>query len=578
MRNSSTELYLLSLKSFIFNPLLNLSKYTAMVIQSPLEKLYHWSDKNPDKTFLRQPYNGQWIDYSWAQTSQEVRKMAGYLRSLNLPPQSRIAIISKNCAHWIMSDLAIMMAGHISVPLYPTIPADLIRYCLEHCDAKVAFIGKLDDWSKQRSGLPEHVKGISFPFWTEDGYENWDTIIKNASPVEENFTPDPAAVCTIIYTSGTTGLPKGVVHSVHAFSYAATWALSELKDINETERFFSYLPLSHIAERMLVEMGGLYSGATISFAESLELFASNLKETRPTVFLGVPRIWTKFQMGILSKLPQSRLNVLLRIPIVKNIIRNKIKDGLGLDQAKYLLTGAAPMPVATMNWFEQLGFIICEAYAMTENCAYSHLTRREHRKPGYVGTPLPNCDVRLSEEGEIQVRSECTMLEYYKEPEKTKEAITEDGFLCTGDQGEIDEEGFLKITGRVKDIFKTDKGKYVAPAPIELELSKNTYIEQVCVVGANLPQTMALVVLSIEGKSEEKEVLIKSLEDTMVEVNLLLDKHERMKKIVIMEEEWTIENNLLTPTMKVKRNVLEKIKTSQYEAWYSNGATIVWES
>jgi long-chain acyl-CoA synthetase len=549
-----------------------------MVIKSPLEMLYQWTEQKPEKTFLRQPYNGEWIHYSWKKADDEIRRMAAYLRSLNLPPQSKIAIISKNCAHWIMSDLAIMMAGHVSVPLYPTIPGDLIRYCLEHCEAKVAFIGKLDDWSKQRSGLPDNVKGISYPLWTEEGYENWDDIMANTEPFKENFLQAPSDIMTIIYTSGTTGLPKGVVHSVHAISYAASWALTVLKDLNGEERFFSYLPLSHIAERALVEMGGLYCGATISFAESLDSFPANLKDTKPTVFLAVPRIWTKFQMGILSKMPQSRLNILLKIPILNGIIKKKIKEGLGLEHAKYLLTGAAPMPVVTINWFEKLDFIICEAYAMTENCAYSHLTRKDNRRPGYVGTPLPNCLVRLSEEGEIQVKSDATMLGYYKEEEKTKETITEDGFLCTGDQGEIDEQGFLKITGRIKDIFKTDKGKYVAPAPIELELSKNTFIEQVCVVGANLPQTMALVVLSLDGKKEDNDTLIKSLEDTMQEVNQLLDKHEKLKKIVVMNEEWTVDNNLLTPTLKVKRNVLERHKTPHYEKWYKDANTVVWES
>lgn len=549
-----------------------------MTIQTPLEKLYHWTAQKPDQTFLRQPFNGEWIHFSWKKADDEIRRMAAYLRSLNLPPQSKIAIISKNCAHWIMSDLAIMMAGHVSVPLYPTIPADLIRYCLEHCEAKVAFIGKLDDWSKQRSGLPDNVKGISFPLWTEEGYENWDDIIAKNEPFKENFKGNLTDILTIIYTSGTTGLPKGVVHSMNAFSYAACWALSEMKELKDNERFFSYLPLSHIAERMLVEMGGLYCGATISFAESLDSFAANLKDTQPTVFLAVPRIWTKFQMGILSKMPQSRLNILLKIPIISGVIKKKIKEGLGLNQAKYMFTGAAPMPVVTMNWFEKLDFIICEAYAMTENCAYSHLTRKENRKPGSVGTPMPNCDIRLSDEGEIQVRSAATMLEYYKEPEKTKEAITEDGFLCTGDQGEIDEHDFLKITGRIKDIFKTDKGKYVAPAPIELELSKNTFIEQVCVVGANLPQTMALVVLSADGKNEDKDAICKSLEETMNEINQSLDKHERMKKMVVMRDEWTVDNNLLTPTMKVKRNVLEKEKTPNYEKWYSDTNIVVWEN
>jgi long-chain acyl-CoA synthetase len=549
-----------------------------MTIQTPLEKLYHWTALKPDDTFLRQPFNGEWIHFSWKKADDEIRRMAAYLRSLNLPPQSKVAIISKNCAHWIMSDLAIMMAGHVSVPLYPTIPADLIRYCLEHCEAKVAFIGKLDDWKNQRSGLPDNVKGISYPMWTEEGYENWNDIIAKTEPYKENYVPAGNDISTIIYTSGTTGLPKGVVHTVHSFSYAVCWAFTVLEDLTDKERFFSYLPLSHIAERMLVEMGGLYSGATISFAESLDLFAANLKDTKPTIFLAVPRIWTKFQMGILGKMPQNKLNLLLKIPIINNIIKKKIKEGLGLDQAKYLLTGAAPLPVATMLWFEKLGFIIYEAYAMTENCAYSHLNRKDKRKPGYAGVAMPHCDVKISDEGEILVKSEATMFGYYKEDEKTKETITDDGFLRTGDQGEIDTDGFLKITGRVKDIFKTDKGKYVAPAPIELELSKNTYIEQVCVVGANLPQTMALVVLSADAKNEDKEEVAKSLEETMQEVNKLFDKHEKMKKVVVMQEEWTVDNNLLTPTMKVKRNILEKAKTPHYEKWYKEAKVVVWEN
>lgn len=549
-----------------------------MIIQTPLEKLYHWTAQKPDQTFLRQPYNGEWIHFSWKKTDDEVRRMAAYLRSLNLPPQSKIAIISKNCAHWIMSDLAIMMAGHISVPLYPTIPADLIRYCLEHCEAKVAFIGKLDDWKNQRAGLPDGVKGISYPFWTEEGYENWDDIIAKTPPFTEMYVAKSEDIATIIYTSGTTGLPKGVVQSVHTFSYAVCWALTTLDDLTDKERFFSYLPLSHIAERMLVVMGGLYSGGSISFAESLDLFAANLKDTKPTIFLAVPRIWTKFQMGILSKMSQQKLDVLLKIPIINNIIRKKIKEGLGLEHAKYLLTGAAPLPVNTMLWFEKLGFVIYEAYAMTENCAYSHLNRKGKRKPGYVGVAMPNCDVKISEEGEVLVKSEATMIGYYKEPEKTAETITADGYLCTGDQGEIDAEGFLKITGRVKDIFKTDKGKYVAPAPIELELSKNAMIEQVCVVGANLPQTMALVVLSADARNESDDTIAKSLEETMHDVNKLFDKHEKMKKIIVMREEWTVDNNLLTPTLKVKRNILEKAKNAHYEKWYKDANTIIWEN
>jgi long-chain acyl-CoA synthetase len=546
-----------------------------MHVISPLEKLYHFEQSKGNEIFLRQAYQGGWIDYSWNDVCTQVRKMAAYLQSLNLPPQSKVAIISKNCVHWIMSDLAIMMSGHVSVPLYPTIPADLIRYVLEHSEAKVAFVGKLDTWDKQKSGMPEGVHCISYPLWTEPGYTFWDDIMSKTEPLQGNPIPNPKDIITIIYTSGTTGLPKGVVHNYHAFSYAATHALGILKDLSDNERFFSYLPLSHIAERMLVEMGGLYTGATISFAESLDTFPANLKDTQPTVFLAVPRIWTKFQLGILSKMPEKRLHLLLKIPFVNQLIKGKIKEGLGLGKSKYVLTGAAPMPVATMKWFEMLDIRICEAYAMTENCAYSHLTRLENRRPGYVGQLLPNVELKLSEEGEILTKSDCNMLGYFKDDEKTKESFTEDGFLRTGDQGEIDKEGFLKITGRVKDIFKTDKGKYVAPAPIELELSKNTHIEQVCVVGANLPQTMALVVLCADAKNLDKDEVKHGLIETMKDINTKLDKHEKMKKMVIMKEEWTVDNNLLTPTLKVKRNILEKKFEANYQKWYGTHGEVI---
>ncbi|MBK6338218.1 MAG: AMP-binding protein [Bacteroidetes bacterium] len=548
----------------------------SIQVVNPLEKFYQYEQEKANKTFLRQAYNGQWHSTTWKKAGEEIRKMAAALKALNLPPQSKIALVSKNCANWILADLAIMMAGHVSVPLYFTLNSETLNYVLEHSEAKVLFVGKMDGWDKLRDYVPQDVTCISFPLWTEPGYVTWDEFTKDIEPLKENIIPKGSDLITIIYTSGTTGLPKGVLHNFHAFGYAATWAMSEMKDLIGEERFFSYLPLSHIAERMLVEMGGIYTGASISFAESLDTFAQNLKDTKPTVFLAVPRIWTKFQQGILSKMPQNKLNILLKIPFLNTLIKNKIKAGLGLDEAKYLLTGAAPLPLATMQWFEELGFIICEAYAMTENCAYSHLTRKENRKPGSVGTSMPNSICRISEEGEIQVKNECTMIGYYKEDSKTEEAITKDGYLCTGDQGEIDSKGFLKITGRIKDIFKTDKGKYVAPAPIELSLSKNLHIEQACLVGSNLPQTMALVVLSLDSKKEDKADIEKSLEDTMKEINPALEKHERMKKIVIMSEEWTVENNLLTPTMKVKRNVLEKKYESNYENWYNSKENIIW--
>ena len=551
-----------------------MSKYST-----PLEMLYKWEKQNPNKVYLQQPLNGEWRTFTWKQVGEEVRKMAAAIKAMNLPANSHIGLVSKNCAHWIMADLAIMMSGHVSVPLYPNINAETINYVLTHSETKLLFVGKLDDWNGMKSGVPSDVQCISFPtYYGDTGYEQWDDIVAQHEPMQGEPNRDLDELITIIYTSGTTGKPKGVVHTYRALTYAITHAL-EVVSVSESGtdgRFFSYLPLSHIAERLLVEMGGLYTNSTVYFAESLDVFAQNLATASPTVFLAVPRIWTKFQMKILEKMPQSRLNILLKIPILNNIIRKKIRTTLGLNDARHVFTGAAPTPASLMEWFGQFDLKIQEVYGMTENCAYSHYTRRENIKYGYVGQPMPRVDVKISEIGEILVKSEATMKEYYKEPEKTAETFDGD-YLRTGDKGVISQGGFLKITGRVKDIFKTEKGKYVSPSPIELKLSKNTDIEQVCVVGTLLPQTMALVVLSEGARKKDRNEIASSLEASMKEVNPTLEKHERMKKCVVMKDDWTVENAMLTPTMKIKQNVIEEKHQDNYTTWYAQDGSVVWE-
>ncbi len=392
--------------------------------------------------------------------------------------------------------------------------------------------------------------------------------------------PDMDSLITIIYTSGTTGMPKGVMHKYSAISSAASWAFDELKSelLNDgSERFFSYLPLSHIAERVIVEMGGLYSGSMISFAESIEDFPKNLADTKPTVFLSVPRLWSVFQSKILEKMPQNKLNILLKIPIINGIVKNKIKSGLGLQHAKLCFTGAAPLAAATMKWYDTIGIEIFEAYGMTENGAYSHINRKGRRKIGSVGRAWDNVEHKIGEDEEILVKSAANMKGYYKEPEKTAESFTSDGFLKTGDQGKIDSDGYLFITGRVKDIFKTDKGKYVAPAPIELAMSSNTDIEQVCLVGLNLIQPIALVVLSEEARTKPKDEVSARLEKTLKEINPTLDKHEKTKKFVVVKEAWTVENEILTPTLKIKRSKVDRKYKDSYQDWYNAPDTVVWE-
>ena len=531
---------------------------------SPLEMLYKWEQEKANEIYLSQPIDGIWHNWTWKEYGIEVRKMASYLKSLDLPDNSKIALFSKNCAHWMMTDLAIMMSGHVSVPLYPNLNAETLGKILKHSEAKLLFVGKLDNYADMKPGVPTDMQCITFPFYAEN-YPRWDDLTKDVAPIQENIIRDHQELATIIYTSGTTGDPKGVMHKFYNFSFATTNAVNSLHLDNEV--FFSYLPLCHIAERLLVQMGSIYSGGRVYFAESLDTFAANLAEASPTVFLGVPRIWTKFQQGILGKLPQKKLNILLSIPLISTLIKKKIQKGLGLSKARNIFTGAAPTPVALIKWFARLGINIQEAYAMTENTCYSHVSYSDKIRIGSVGQALPLCDVKLSVQNEILIKHDALMDGYYKDEDETNKTII-DGWLHTGDEGVIDAEGFLKITGRVKDLFKTSKGKYIAPSPIEMKLSANKNIEQVCVVGTELPQPIAIIVLSERGKEKVEVDLIASLETTLEVVNPKLDSHEKIHNIIVVKEDWTVENKLLTPTMKIKRNVIEKLYKENYLSWY----------
>jgi len=539
-----------------------------MEYQSPLSWLYKWEKTTPQKIYLKQPIEDAWHTWTWEQTAKEVRTVATALKALQLPAGSHIAMVSKNCAHWIIADLAIMMAGHVSVPLYPNLQAHTVKQVLEHSEAKLLFVGKLDEWAGMKPGVPESLPCISFPFCRNDGCKSWEDFFANQHPLAGEVERKAGEICSIVYTSGTTGMPKGVMFTFECFSFVPVMAAGHLQ-FQHSERFFSYLPLSHIAERMLVEMICLYIGGEVSFAESLQKFQLNLSEARPTVFLGVHRIWTRFQQGILAKMPQKKLDFLLGIPVISGIIKNKIKASLGLGAASTILTGAAPTPPGLIKWFEKIGIRIQEAYAMTENCCYSHVTLSNNIKIGFVGQALPECKVRLGQNDEIEVKHSALMTGYYKEPVMTKDAFTPDGFLKTGDEGSIDEEGFLKITGRVKDMFKTAKGKYVAPSPIEMMFTGNADLEQVCIVGSGLPQPIALITLSASGKKRNPVETEEGFNELRLRINTGLDDHEKISRIVVLAEEWTVENNLLTPSFKIKRNAIEKKYADYYESWYS---------
>ncbi len=547
-----------------------------MTAHSPLDMFLHWEREIPNHIFLRQPIQGQYTTWTYRQAGQEIRKIASGLKSLNYPPASNIALLSKNCAHWLMADLAIMMAGHVSVPLYATLTPHSIQQILDHSGSKAIIIGKLDDYAAQKSGIPAGITKIGIKLYGVQEEVSWEDWSATQVPLEATHEWKGPDLLTIIYTSGTTGKPKGVMHTVQAFDSVVRTAIQEL-NLPTHPQMFSYLPLSHIAERMGIELYGIYAGGTFSFAESLDVFAQNLAETQPNTFFAVPRIWAKFQEKILEKMPQKKLDRLIGLPLLGNVVKKSIRKKLGLSRASHIFSGAAPISVDLLKWFDRLGIRILQAYGMTEDCVYAHFNRPDANKHGTVGKPFKGLEVKISQEGEIRVKSPSNTIGYYKEPALTAELFDADGFLRTGDKGEIDADGFLKITGRVKDQFKTDKGKYVSPTPIELKLSSNPDIEQVCVVGMGIPQPIALVVLSAAGKAKPKEQVIQSLSGQIRDINPTLEHYEELKKAVVMKDAWTIENGLLTPTMKVKRNEVEKIHLPKYPMWYEKEGAVVWE-
>ncbi len=548
-----------------------------MAASSTLEKFLSWEKENSNRPFLRQPLGGQWKTWTYGQAGEEARKIAAGIKALNLPEKSNIALLSKNCAHWIIADLAIMMTGHISVPLYATLTAPSIRQILEHSGSKAIVIGKLDEYAAQQQGIPSSVIRIGIEAYNVKENQSWEKILQSQKPLAETYHWGKDDLMTIMYTSGTTGMPKGVMHTAGNFDWVVSAAINEL-GLPLHPRVFSYLPISHIAERMGIEMYGIYSGGEFSFAETLETFPKNLFETQPNTFFAVPRIWAKFREKILEKMPQKKLSTLLSIPIINSIVKKSIRKKLGLGQATHIYSGAAPISIDLLNWFNSIGIEIFQAIGMTEDCIYSHFNRHGKNKIGTVGLPFKNCKVKIASDGELRLKSDSNMKGYYKEPGLTAEAFDEEGYLKTGDKGEIDSEGYLTIVGRIKDQFKTDKGKYVAPAPIEMRLLANTDIEQVCVVGMGIPQPIALTVLSAAGKAKPKQELIQSLSASLNEINAELESYEKLEKAVIMQSDWSITNGLMTPTLKVKRNEVEKIHVPKYSSWYqAKDGVVIWE-
>ncbi len=539
-----------------------------------------------DAIFLTQPLGaGKVANYTWGQTVDQARRMAAHLQSRGFGPGSHIAILSKNCAHFFMAELAIWLAGGTTVAIFPTESPETIRFVLEHSDSRLLFVGKLDTWEQQKSGVPANLPCIALPLAPATGFDQWDDLITRTEPLAGKLARAADDLAMLIYTSGSTGTPKGAMISfgaVTAVGKGYTEDIAGRMHGDEVWRVLSYLPLAHSYERAVIAAPAWFSGRLhLFFAESLDTFVADLHRARPHLFLSVPRLWLKFQQGVLAKMPAKKLDFLLGLPIIGKLVGRKVLTGLGLDQVQLAASASAPIPPDLIAWYRKLGLNLLEGYGMTEDFAFSHHSTEAHNAPGYVGIPYPGVQVRIGADNEILVKSPGQMKGYYKRPDLDAESFTEDGFFKTGDMGERRADGLLRVTGRVKELFKTAKGKYVAPAPIENRINEHPLVELSMVSGVGQPSAYCMVVLAEHIRPNLSKPTVRT--EVEIEMAALLKRvnagvadYERLQMIVIAKEPWSIENGCLTPTMKIKRSRIEAEVQDKIDSWYGARGPVLW--
>ena len=551
----------------------------------PLERIYACEQNSPSQPLFTQPLNGQLHNWTWASAMQEVRRMAAWIDAQHFPPGSNIVIVSKNCAWWFMADFAVWMSGHVSVPFFPSARDLSLAALFRHCQPVAAFIGSLENPLPLSEDVFHNLPFVAFPNCaqqhTPPGSALWSDIVANQPPLQGDPIRDATDIATIIYTSGTTGEPKGAVHNFRALSF---WAKSMLPTIGpnssgDLDRILSYLPLAHIAERAIVEVNSLFMPIHIFFTEGQPTFLTDLIRSRCTLFFSIPRLYIRFQQGVFEKIHEKKLNRLLSIPIVGNFVRKKILANLGLGQARMISSGGAAIPVDIIQWYRKMGLNFVEGYGMTES-GITHAPRPGHQRIGYVGDASPWALTRISPEGEVQIKGPMNMLGYYRNPELTREVFTDDGYFRTGDRGEIDEEGRLRLVGRLKEEFKTSKGKYVAPGQIEKLLSCSYLFESVAVFGSGMTAPFAMAVLAPPIRKDlnltHRSYIEAKLAAELNTVNAQLEHHEQLRFIVISEQPWTIDNELLTPTLKVRRATLEQRYFPRFASWENSQTKVIW--
>jgi long-subunit acyl-CoA synthetase (AMP-forming) len=582
-----------------------------------MEVFEQTAKKNAERPALRYKQGDQWRTTSWADYRKQVRAAAKSMIKLGLEPKKGVSIIGFNCPQWAIADIAAIYAGAAPAGIYTTNSPEQCQYVADHSESQIVVVEnreQLDKFKQVRDQLP-HLKAIVMMFGDDDDADvhSWTEFMDLGKDVSDDDldarieAQDADDVCTYIYTSGTTGDPKAVMISHDNITWTAKAALDTLGHA-PGDGVISYLPLSHIAEQIVSLHGPIYMGGCTAFAESIDLLGDNLREVRPTMFLAVPRVWEKIQAKIVAAASkntglkkkigawarsqglaggyadQSGAPRPLFYGLADKLVFSKVREQLGLDRSRVQITSAAPISKATLEFFLSLGVPIMEVYGMSECTGPATVSLPDRYKTGKVGFTLPGTEIKIADDGEICMRGRHVFKGYFKNPEATAETLDEDGWLHSGDLGEIDGDGFLQITGRKKDLIITAGGENIAPQMIEGKLKGIPVVSQAVVVGDRRKHLSALLTIdetkledALRESGSSAKTMAEAAEDDKVrdwlmkqvaEVNKSLAKVQTIKKISILPADLSIEAGELTPTMKVKRNVVNEKYTSVIDAFY----------
>ncbi|MCB1704528.1 MAG: AMP-binding protein [Halioglobus sp.] len=513
-----------------------------------------WAEQTPDSIWLRDLHEEGSHDYSWQQAHAQISAIASMLEQY-FGHGEKMVLLSRNRSHWVMADLAIIASGNVTVSMFTTLPASTAEYIFELTEARVIIVGETSNWEQIVPVLPADILVVTLPgVEVEQPHQTWDDLVRQHSGQSPAYRCQPDDMISLVFTSGTTGMPKGVIQT-HNSNLIPIRRFTDVFGFPENPRYFSYLPLSHIAERQIVEFSSIVLGGEIFFNEALDKLARDLPRTRPHVFFGPPRIWEQLQQAVIEKFG-GKDAFAAALAEDKAGIGELVLAVLGLNEVEYCLTAAAPTPPALIHWWQDLGLTLMEGFGQTEAMGLI-LSSREQRRIGSIGKPIGEVEYKITEEGELAIKAAGCTPGYYKQEDKTAELIRE-GWLHTGDKARVDEDGFLYITGRVKDYFKTIQGKFVAPPPIESAFAENPHAEQQCLLGRGYSKTVMVAVLTAEAQNLPDPEVEASILGTISEINEQVEHHARIGAVILSREPWSIENEVLTPTLKIRRDKVEQ--------------------